>query len=222
MRTFAILLLLANLVYLGWNLFRPSSPEVESVLRPAQQADSTLQLLTEVETGPAAIVAQATPAPQSCLALGVFNNTDEADFLVSALQERGMQSKVELLQASESRNFRVYMPPFNSSTAARQTLQSLQAGGVDSFIITSGALTGGISLGLFSQESLALGMQESLAAQGFASSIQEVVTTTNEIWVTIEGISQTLLEGSDLLDLLSEGLELEVIEKPCETIASGD
>jgi len=112
------------------------------------------------------------------------------------------------------------MPPFNANTAARQTLEALQADGLDSFLITTGDLAGGISLGLFSQEASALGLQESLAAQGYATSIREVVTSSNEIWVTIEGISQDLLQGSELLDLLSEGLELEVIEKPCETIAS--
>ena len=131
-----------------------------------------------------------------------------------------MQARVELLQAGETSSFRVYMPPFNANTAARQTLEALQADGLDSFLITTGDLAGGISLGLFSQEASALGLQESLAAQGYATSIREVVTSSNEIWVTIEGISQDLLQGSELLDLLSEGLELEVIEKPCETIAS--
>jgi hypothetical protein len=217
MRTFAILLVLANLGFLGWNLSRPQDAE-RPVPSPAfGQLARPLQLLDEVE------VTQQVPQaaePQSCIALGIFNNTDESDFLVSALQERGMQARVELLQAGETRSFRVYMPPFNSNTTARQTLEALQADGVDSFIITSGALSGGISAGLFSQEALALSLQESLAAQGYATSIQEVVTASNEIWVTIEGLSQSLLEGSDLLDLLSEGLELEVIEKPCETIAS--
>ena len=112
------------------------------------------------------------------------------------------------------------MPPFNSDIAARQTLEDLQGSTIDSFIITTGELAGGISLGVFSLENLALGHQESLAGQGFATSIQEIVISDNEIWVTIQGLSQALLEGSELLDLLSEGLELEVIEKPCETFAS--
>lgn len=218
MRTFAILLVLANLVFLGWNLSRPENAERPTPRPASGQAASPLQLLDEVGTIPQV---PETAESQSCIALGVFNNTDESDFLVSALQERGMQARVELLQAGETRSFRVYMPPFNSNTAVRQTLEALQADGVESFIITSGVLSGGISVGLFSQEALALSLQESLASQGYATSIQEVVTASNEIWVTIEGLSQSLLEGSELLDLLSEGLELEVIEKPCETIASG-
>ena len=224
MRTFAILLVLANLVFLGWNL--ANREQSGQVIPPPStgRAGKTLQLLEEVAPAMPDMQAVATPQaarPQTCLALGTFRNTEESDFLVSALLERGMQARVELLPAEQNRGFRVYMPPFNSPVAARQTLEDLQADGIDSFIITSGALNGGISLGLFSQESLALGLQERLAAQGFATSIVEVVTATNEIWVTIEGLNQALLEGSDLLDLLSDGLELEVIEKPCEIIASG-
>lgn len=221
MRTFIILLLLANLVYLGWNLLSDSPALPVAAVPQTPASAQRLQLLKEVSrTSPVPAPATPAPEPQTCIALGVFNNTEEGDFLVSALQQRGMQARVELLQAGETRNFRVYMPPFNADTAARQTLQALRDEGLDSFLITTGELRGGISLGLFSQETLALNLQEDLAARGYATSIQEVINTSNEIWVTIEGISQALLEGSELLDLLSQGLELEVIEKPCETIAS--
>lgn len=218
MRTFAILLVLANLVYLGWNLaMRQDSGQPDQV-RPGVRAESTLQLLGEADLP---VPAAPSPDPHSCISLGVFNSTEESDFLVSALLERGLQARVELVQTEQNRGFRVYMPPFNSRAAAQQTLESLQAEGIDSFIITTGSLSGGISLGVFSQETLALALQERLAGSGYATSIETVVTTGNAIWVTIEGLSQALLEGSDLLDLLSEGLSLEVVEKPCEIIASG-
>ncbi len=216
MRTFVILLVLANLVYLGWNLaLRENSPSV-TPRRPVTQAESSLQLVTEV-----ALTQIPKVDPQSCISLGVFNNTDESDFLVSALIERGMQARAELVEIEQSRSFRVFMPPFNSPAAARQTLATLQAEGMDSFIITTGNLSGGISLGVFSQQSLAFALQERLAGEGYPTSIEEGVTTGNEIWVTIEGLSEALLEGSKLLDLLTEGLSLEVVEKPCEIIASG-
>ncbi len=192
------------------------------VRAPSRPASRSLQLLSEV---PRVMVPEQPEQPEqaeppSCISLGVFNNTAESDFLVTTLLERGLDARAELLPTRESANYRVYMPPFNSDTAARQTLNVLQQNNIESFIITTGELSGGISLGLFSQESLAVGLQESLAGQGFATSIEDIVTTSNEIWVTIEGLSQDLLQGSELLDLLSGELELEVIEKPCETIAS--
>lgn len=216
MRSFIILLILANLVYLGWNLTHPSASRPVLVRAPSSQAGQALQLLSEVPIQES--IEQTEPG--TCISLGVFNNTEESDFLVSALLERGLEAKGELLPSAESVNYRVYMPPFNSDTAARQALGELQSNNFESFLINSGDLAGGISLGLFSQEALALGLQESLAGQGFPTSIQEVLTSENEIWVTIEGLSQALLEGSDLLNLLSQGLDLEVIEKPCETFAS--
>ncbi len=218
MRTFAVLLLLANLSYMGWNFYRPAEQGSVMVRAPSREASRSLQLLSEVR-----VMVPEQPEqsePPSCISLGVFNNTEESDFLVTTLLERGLDARAELLPTEESVNYRVYMPPFNSDTAARQTLNELQQNNIESFIITTGELSGGISLGLFSQESLALGLQESLAGQGFATSIEDIATTSNEIWVTIEGLSQALLQGSELLDLLSGGLELEVIEKPCETIAS--
>jgi hypothetical protein len=216
MRTFITLLILTNLAYFGWNLSRPQESRQTMVREPSVQASRTLQLLseTQVENTSAAV------EPAICISLGVFNNTEESDFLVSALLERGLEASPELLPSAENMNYRVYMPPFNSDIAERQTLEELRSSNIDSFIITTGEQAGGISLGVFSLENLALGHQENLAGQGFATSIQEIATSSNEIWVTIQGLSQALLEGSDLLDLLSEGLELEVIEKPCETFAS--
>ncbi len=216
MRTFVILLILANLAYLSWNIYSPRESEPVMVRTPGRQASRSLELLSEVEK----LAMPELIEPLTCISLGVFNNTTESDFLVSALLERGFQASAELLPSVETANFRVYMPPFNSETAARQTLQTLQENEIESFIISSGELSGGISLGLFSQQALALALQERLAGQGFATSIQNIVTANNEIWVTIKGLSQALLEGSELLDLLSEGLELEVKEKPCETFAS--
>lgn len=216
MRTFAILLILANLAYLSWNIYSPRDSQAVMVRAPARAASNTLQLLSKIEK----LDIPAPLEPLTCISLGVFNNTTESDFLVSALLERGFQASAELLPTDEIISFRVYMPPFNSETAARQSLQELQDGQIESFIISTGELKGGISLGLFNQQALALGLQESLAGQGFATSIQEIVTTNNEIWVTIQGLSQALLEGSELLDLLSEGLDLDVSEKPCETFAS--
>ncbi len=222
MRTFAVLLLLANLSYMGWNFYRPVGQDNVMVRAPSRQASRSLQLLGEEMplTIPEQSAQPEQKRPSSCISIGVFNNTDESDFLVTALLERGLQARAELLPTEETVNYRVYMPPFNSDTAARQTLNQLQQNNIESFIITTGEFSGGISLGLFSQQDLALGLQESLAGQGFATSIEDIVTISNEIWVTIEGLSQILLEGSELLDLLSGGLELEVIEKPCETIAS--
>ena len=216
MRTFVILLLLANLSYLALNLFLPQETESLMVRAPSRQAAQTLQLLSDI----AILEIPELNVPQTCISLGVFDDTEESDFLVSTLLERGLQASAELLTTEGTANYRVYMPPFNSENASSQILADLQENDIESFIITTGNLSGGISLGLFSQEILALGLQERLAAQGFATSIQVIATTNHDIWVTIEGLSQELLEGSELLDLLSEGLELEVIEKPCETIAS--
>lgn len=215
MRTFIIMLIIANLAYLGWHQANPPKSWPVMDRSPLQQASQTLQLLSEIPEAEPTVQQTQADQPLSCISLGVFDTTDEGDFLVSAMLERGMKAQVELLPALGNTRFRIYMPPFNSNTAARQTLEALQDAGFDSFIITSGDFSGGISLGLFSEKDRALALQESLAGTGFPTLINEISTFDTEIWVTIQGLSQDLLEGSKLLDLLSDGLDLQVQEKPC-------
>lgn len=245
MRNFAICLLLLNLLYLAWNMgWIPGAGSEEAVIvrNPMQPAPQSLVLLSELENMPpsAAVTTagESQPAPANvtedvddntapglqepagaaaCLALGVFNTLNEANVFMAELSQQGYQTRLQLQEQTES-EYRVYMPPFNSDAAARQTLASLLENGIDSFIISEGDLAQAISLGVFSQQESAYRLQEQLAAQGYATSILELVRSNTEFWVVVESSSSAELE--DLWQSLLAGRStLQQSENLCEIVA---
>ncbi len=110
MRTFIIMLIIANLAYLGWHQANPPKSWPVMDRSPLQQASQNLQLLSEIPEAEPTVQQTQADQPLSCIYLGVFDTTDEGDFLVSAMLERGMKAQVELLPALGNTRFRIYMP----------------------------------------------------------------------------------------------------------------
>lgn len=228
--------------------FFPGSDNTDKVIvrEPSQRAPQSLVLLSEMPVEQSlgnAVVDVATESttsfptdsaideisPQSssaaesdeeslaCLAIGDFENITDTNVLVDELRQQGLQARVELQEQIES-EYRVYMPPFTSDTAARQTLANLLANGIDSFLITNGDLAQGISLGVFTQQSSAFTLQEELASEGYATNIQETILSNTEFWIVIR--SATSLELEELwLTLLNSRPSLKQSENLCQMIA---
>ena len=156
-------------------------------------------------------------AVNSCLAFGVFDNIASSNALVTQLRQQGFQARVELQEQTDS-EYRVYMPPFTSDTAARQTLANLLENGVDSFLITDGDLARGISLGVVSQQNSAYRLQEELAAEGYATNIQEIVRSNTEFWVVVQSLTAASLEAL-WQALLIDQPGLKQSENLCEIVA---
>jgi hypothetical protein len=245
MKNFAICLLLLNLLYLSWNMgILPGSDNSDEIIirEPSQQAPQSLVLLSEMEgeqLEESAVVGITTEIPSepaigdiipqpplevgsdvesfNCLAIGDFENIAVSNALVTELRQQGLQARVELQEQIES-EYRVYMPPFTSDAAARQTLANLLGNGIDSFLITTGDLAQGISLGVFSQQSSAFSMQEELASEGYATNIQETFLSNTEFWIVINSASSTELEAL-WLTLLNSQPSLKQSENLCQIIA---
>ncbi|PCJ42755.1 MAG: hypothetical protein COA71_04440 [SAR86 cluster bacterium] len=156
----------------------------------------------------------------ACFAIGDFENVAVSNALVSELRLQGLQATVELQEQIES-EYRVYMPPFTSDAAARQTLANLLENGIDSFLITDGDLSRGISLGVFSLQALAFNLQEELASEGYATNIQETVRSNTEFWIVINSATSSELEAL-WQTLLNTWPSLKQSENLCEIIAPED
>ncbi len=229
----------------------PGSDNSDEVIirEPNQQAPQSLVLLSEMEgeqleeSAVVGITTEVTteipseptigdifPQPSlevgsdaeslTCLAIGDFENISVSNALVTELRQQGLQARVELQEQIES-EYRVYMPPFTSDAAARQTLANLLGNGIDSFLITTGDLAQGISLGVFSQQSSAFSMQEELASEGYATNIQETVLSNTEFWIVINSATSTELEAL-WLTLLNSQPSLKQSENLCQIIAPED
>lgn len=247
MKNFAICLLLLNLLFLSWNMgVLPGSDNTDEIIvrEPSQQAPQALVLLSEMGSeqlveiaseGTSDVISDSAIAeilPQSalgadsdseslaCLAIGDFEDISVSNALVAELRQQGLQARVELQEQTES-EYRVYMPPFTSDTAARQTLANLLANGIDSFLISAGDLAQGISLGVFSQQVSAFSLQEELASEGYATNIQETILSNTEFWIVIRSASRSELDAL-WLALLNSRASLKQSENLCQIIAPED
>ncbi|MDG2090926.1 MAG: SPOR domain-containing protein [Gammaproteobacteria bacterium] len=243
MRNFAICLVVLNLLYLTWNMgFLPglSNEDVIVIREPTQQAPQSLVMLNKlsdlqpaetslsdsvIEEAVEDVALEPTNTVASgesnlvCLAIGDFENAAVSNALVSELRSQGLQARIELQEQIES-EYRVYMPPFSSDAAARQTLASLLGSGIDSFLITDGDLARGISLGVFSVQTSAFILQEELASEGYATNIQETVRSNTEFWIVINSTSSEL--EALWLTLLNSRPALKQSENLCQIIAPED
>jgi hypothetical protein len=193
-------------------------------VRAEVAAEVTTELTTELTTGE--IFSQAPLGTENneesfaCLAIGDFENIAVSNALVTELREQGLQARVELQEQIES-EYRVYMPPFASDAAARQTLASLLGNGIDSFLMTTGDLSRAISLGVFSQQISAFALQEELASEGYATDIQETVLSNTEFWIVIRSTASSELDAL-WLTLLNSQTSLKQSENLCQIIAPED
>lgn len=223
MRVFAALLVLLNLGYLVWGGWLGQS-EIQAVLvrPPAQQAPGRLVLLEERDDSdsvPGTVVFDGLRAePTSCLSTGVFLNLSMAESFAALVRQMDYGAVVRKVEVNGAPDYWVHLPPFASEAAARRKLEELRSKNIDSYLITSGDLNLGISLGLFSRQPLALALRERLAGLGYPSEIVEVARTYEEFWVDIKGLPVE----SEWLALLAHRPGLQRIEKLCETIAPGN
>lgn len=153
----------------------------------------------------------------ACLAIGDFGNIADSNALLTEITQQGLEARVETVEQIDS-EYRVYMPPFSSDAAARQTLANLLENGIDSFLITDGELARGISLGVFSQQRSAFNLQGELASEGYATNIQEIVRSNTEFWIVINSAASSELEAL-WQTLLNSRPDLKQSENLCQIIA---
>lgn len=226
MRIFAVLLMLLNLGYWAWesNLggFRPEAPVM--VRSPSLAAPQTLRLLSEVAMD--SVVGDDGAVEEEsallCPMLGVFADEAEGEAFIERLLQLDYRAQIERVEVAEAPDYWVHMPPFVSEAAAFRKLEELKAKNIESYVISSGILARGISLGLFSKRESALSVQQALQQQGYEAEIAEVPRSYTEIWVKILPLEANPGRLSSWQDLLKERSDLQHVENLCETIAPED
>ncbi len=174
-------------------------------------------ILGGVSPQPAASESGDAVSESACFAMGDFGNITDSNARLAEIRQQGLQARVETVEQIDS-EYRVYMPPFSSDAAARQTLANLLENGIDSFLITDGDLARGISLGVFSQQRSAFNLQGELASEGYATNIQEIVRSNTEFWIVINSATSSELEAL-WQTLLNTWPDLKQSENLCQIIA---
>ena len=124
---------------------------------------------------------------QRCFVLGPYAEDVDARHALARAQSLGLRARVKTteLATGKPKEYWVHVPPRRSRQEARKILRDLQRRSIDSFIITSGELAEGISLGLFRKHDSAEGLVARVREYGIPAEIRIKDELKTEFWFEI-------------------------------------
>ncbi|WP_281649091.1 SPOR domain-containing protein [Parendozoicomonas sp. Alg238-R29] len=131
-----------------------------------------------------------------CTQIGAFRARDTAGQVQQRLMAASIGSEIRQVKVPTAPDYWVYIPTLPNRSAAIRKLKELQANKIDSFIITEGELTNGISLGLFTREKLAVQLRDRQLANGYNVEMKELARYRFEYWVEIRKADRELLSNA--------------------------
>lgn len=188
-RALFLLLLTANCGLGAWLLLAP--PAVVARLPPTDDGVAALKLLDEHEDAVADAAELVTPtipvAPARdlrCVSLGPFPTQSDLRRAMTALTPVTERIQFRETHAKRKRGFWVYLPAFQSRSAALAAARELSAKGVrDYYVVTAGDQENTISLGLFRDAENAKRRQDEVRAMGLTAQLHERTEETPEYWL---------------------------------------
>lgn len=220
MRWLLVLLVILNVLLHLYHLNRPPpvTGEVAGLRAPSREPDITL--LSETESLTRRELMQSVDS--ACLFLGGFDDESIALSINQRLLSLDIDSQVEPVDEAAGVDYWVYLPPLVSRQASLRQLRELQSRNIDSYVITVGELSNGISLGIFSRKDSAESVVNRLRGVDYEASIRELPRTHRRYWVKVGRSRQHLLSDSLLVELMRSFPELEHRQMPCSSIATSD
>ncbi|WP_394244966.1 SPOR domain-containing protein [Halopseudomonas laoshanensis] len=223
MRFLFLFLLLLNILYGLWQLQDGNADEslyqaADQALEQLPVAEATIEESeSEVEATPS--IEERQPSTVLCVNLGVFNVRPEAEQLRQRLLALSIESEVISREVPGSQDYWLVMPVQGGQVEALQRLSTLQSEGIDSFIITQGALANNISLGVFRREDYALARQAQLEAMGHSVRVERQESVSSEYLVQVDSAARRLVDQSLLAGLRKSFPALQHQFLPCKSIA---
>ena len=197
MRTVLLLLILANLGFLGWSHFGAGPTLSESQLVEQQLNPEAIRLLSTEQV--AALAAQRPkpppkPAVAACLELGAFNPADVAR-VQQALDPLALGPTLSQRRAEEIASYWVFMPPQRDRQAANQRAAELRKLGVEDFFVVQEDPKHryAISLGVFKTSEAAQARLAELRAKGVRTArVGPRETPVHKIYFTVREVPDAL------------------------------
>lgn len=221
MRHLVYLLLVANLVYLGWNIFESRSfSETERQLPPLPMTASPLVTLQEREAERArandtsAIEELTTEQPPSagaatlCQALGPFLALDEMQTVKSRLLELGMQPTRRVLESKELIGYWVYLPAMSDEEVGA-VLAILKKHKDREYYVGKSNF---ISLGTFESMERAERRLKATRKMGIDATLQERFATQSTYWLDIKSDP---VAAEQLNRIAEDRPDLQLVELAC-------
>lgn len=121
-----------------------------------------------------------------CEMVGAFAAKRAAVDFVERLLAIDVRSEVKELDLPVGEGYWVYLKPTESRKEAYRKLGEIQSRGIDSYVIPKGDLENGISLGVYSQKSLAKERVRKMKVKGLEPLLKEIERTYREVWVMLK------------------------------------
>lgn len=220
MRWLLVLLVILNLLFYLFHLNRPPTVAEGAAGLGAPSRASEITLLSETDS-----LARREPMEDensACLFLGGFDDESIASSINQRLLSLDIDSQVEPVDEAAGVDYWVYLPPLVSRQASLRQLRELQSRNIDSYVITVGDLSNGISLGIFSRKDSAESVVNRLRGVDYEALIRELPRTHRRYWVKIARPRQHLLSDSLLVELVRSFPDLEHRQMPCSSIATSE
>lgn len=169
---------------------------------------SQVKLLSETEGLESKTVAIGSKE-QELMLLGGFSDNNLAQRLRQRLMSLAIDSQVTALDTQVDVEYWVYLQPLPSRQASVRQLKELQARKIDGYLITTGDLSNGISLGMFAREDSAQSVAERMSAVGYAPLIRTVERSQRLYWVVIAPSTKRLVDQALLKLLVADFADMQ-------------
>lgn len=159
-----------------------------------------------VDEDPATVISP----PEECWMLGGTSNREQLERWQRALRADGIQvaDGFEITSEEIVTGYRVYVPVGES---AQQTLQALQAAGIEALLVADSREGPQIAVGLFTMQANAQRQQQRVAALGHGAHIAPRRKVDQRFWVTLTGRGDLETRAKALL---GPG-EVDYLWRPC-------
>jgi hypothetical protein len=203
MRLAALLLLLANVVYLAWVRYAPASGSVEPQLIAQQIHPEAIRLLSQQQVAVLAARNSEAHKTLACLEWGAFNAADVAR-AQAALEPIAPGGNVSQREVEEAAGWWVYLPPQSSRQSAIQKVAELNRLGIDDYFIVQedARLRFAISLGVYRTEEAARARLDLVREKGARTAVMATrQTPVHKVYLQMrelpEGLQSKIIELRD-------------------------
>lgn len=193
MRALALLLLLANLCFLGWATLIDAPQSSVRVTPASTNAAPRLLLATEApppavttpdKNSPGNTTAAQSPGDSTCISRGPYQDAAAAEEVVKSLQSAGFTVRQRDEDGEVWVGYWISVSDLPSAAAADEALSRLKAGGIVDAYILPGNTT--LSLGIFSELARAQRRLEEVRRLGLEPKLSERKREGVSHWLDID------------------------------------
>lgn len=168
-----------------------------------------------IEEAPATAAAAPREAAGHCVSIGPFRDLTETTQAMTSLRDAGREPRQRLAEGEVWIGHWVYLPAFESRSAARTVLNRLKEHGiVDSYIVPSGEERNAVSLGVFAERDRARRRVAEISALGYAPRVSDRHRSGAVYWVDTELEPAATLQPGDIETVPGRIMRLDVIDCP--------